>query len=137
MSGRGGYEGSPLPIFFEDATLPLPVQVEGISIIKFNTNGSVTNIPASTKTTILTQAYVAGVFENLVIASVSGTNYAKFFLTINGVDVDIRRTAPTLNLQFDFTGAPYALNLGDIIDIKVEHFGAGLEDFEATLYGYN
>jgi len=69
--------------------------------------------------------------------SVSGTNYAKFYLAINGSDVDIQRTGPNLNLQFDFTGAPLELTTGDVVDIKVEHFNAGTEDFEATIYGYD
>jgi hypothetical protein len=71
------------------------------------------------------------------IVSVSGTNYAKFFLAINGTDVDIRRTGPNLNLVFDYTGSPFALTSGDVVDIKVEHFNAGTEDFDATIYGYD
>jgi hypothetical protein len=116
---------------------PVYVVVEGISIITFRKIGSVTGIAGSTKTTIVSQTYTANTFENVVMVSVSGTNQAKFFFTINGVDVDIRRSAPGYNLQFDFTGSPYALLPGDVVDIKVEHFGGGSEDFEATIYGYD
>jgi len=122
-----------------DATVTgtVPVVVEGISVVTYNINGSVPNVPDTTKTTILTQAYVASTFENLVMISVSGTDYAKFFLTLNGSDIDIRRTGPDRNLTFDFTGAPLALSPGDIVDVKVEHFNIGsLDDYEATIYGY-
>ena len=117
---------------------PLYVIVDGISVTTFNSPGSVTNVPDTTKTTILTQAFSLGVFENLVMVSVSGEDYAKYFLTLNGVDIDIRRTGPDRNLTFDFTGAPLALVSGDIVDVKVEHFvPASLIDFEATIYGYD
>jgi len=117
---------------------PLYVIVDGISVTTFNSPGSVTNVPDTTKTTILTEAFSVGVFENLVMVSVSGEDYAKYFLTLNGVDIDIRRTGPDRNLTFDFTGAPLALVSGDIVDVKVEHFvPASLIDFEATIYGYD
>ncbi len=111
--------------------------VEGISLTEYNKVGSVSNVVDNTKTTILTQAYVAGTFENLTLVSVSGEDYAKFFVTINTIDVDIRRSGPDRNITFSYTGAPYALSPGDIVDIKVEHFNTGdLVDFDATIYGY-
>ena len=116
---------------------PIYVVVKGISVITYNTNGGVLNVPDTTKTTLLSQSYVATTFENLVMVSVSGDDYAKFFLTLNGSDIDIRRTGPDRNLTFDFTGAPLSLSPGDIVDIKVEHFNIGsLVDYEATIYGY-
>jgi hypothetical protein len=117
-------------------TDPVYVVVEGISIITFNKPGTVTAIAPSTKTTIVSQVYTATTFENVVIISVSGTNYAKYFFSVNGSDKDIRRSGPDLNLTYDFTGAPFALAPGDVVDVKVEHFNAGNEDFEATIYGY-
>lgn len=115
----------------------VPVVIEGISLTNFSTNAGVTSVADNVKTTILTQAYVAGTFENLAIISVSGDDYAKYYFTLNGTDIDIRRSGPDRNLQFDFTGAPYELVTGDIIDIKVEHFVVGeLYDFDATFYGY-
>lgn len=117
---------------------PLYVVVDGISVTTFNTSASATNVAETTKTTILSQAFLLGTFEKLVMISVSGEDYAKYFLTLNGVDIDIRRTGPDRNLTFDFTGAPIALSVGDIIDVKVEHFvPATLIDFEATIYGYD
>jgi hypothetical protein len=117
---------------------PVFVVVEGISVTNFNTNAAVTNVVDATKTTILTQAYVATTFENLVLVSVSGSYFAKYYLTLNGTDIDIRRSSPDRNLQFDFTGAPLELVPGDTVDIKVEHFDTGtLHDFEATIYGYD
>jgi hypothetical protein len=77
------------------------------------------------------------VFENLTQVSVSGEDYAKFFITLNGSDIDIRRSGPDRNVEFNYTGAPYKLSLGDVVDIKVEHFNTGsLVDFDATIYGY-
>ena len=111
--------------------------VDGISLTEYNKVGSVTNVAAATKTTIVTQAYVAGTFENLTIVAVSGEDYAKYFVTVNAVDIDIRRSGPDRNLTFMYTGAPYQLSPGDVVDVKVEHFNTGdLVDFDATIYGY-
>ena len=111
--------------------------IEGISLTEYNKVGSVSNVAEATKTTIVSQAYVAGTFENLTLVSVSGEDYAKFFVSINTADIDIRRSGPDRNVTFTYTGAPYALNPGDVVDIKVEHFNAGqLVDFDATIYGY-
>lgn len=115
---------------------PVYVVVEGISIISFNKIGAITAIAPSTKTTIVSQVYTAGTIENVPLLSASGTNYAKYFFQINAIDVDIRRAAPNLNVDFNFTGAPFALAPGDIVSVAVEHFNAGNEDFEATIYGY-
>ena len=116
---------------------PVYVVVEGISIVTYNKTGSATNVPTTTKTTILSDSFQAGTFENAVVISVSGDVYAKYYFTVNGTDIDIRRSGPDRNLQFDFTGASYALTTGDIIDIKVEHFDVGLFNFDATFYGYS
>lgn len=116
---------------------PLYVVVQGISVIAYNKAGSVAAVPDTTKTTILTQSYVAGTIENVSIISVSGEDYAKYFLTLNGTDIDIRRSGPDRNLQFDFTGSPLALSAGDVIDVKVEHYSIGsFLNFDATIYGY-
>lgn len=116
---------------------PIFVVVEGISIITFFNEtevGSVT--PSPTEATIGTQAYVAGTFENIVIVEVSGTNYAKFRLKVNGATIATKRTGPDLNKSFDFTGAPFSLTTGDVVTVTVEHFNAGNEDFESTIFGY-
>ena len=115
---------------------PLYVIVQGISIISYNKVGSLSSLAPSTKTTIVSDVYLAGTIVNVPLISVSGTNYAKYYFQINGSDIDIRRTGPNLNLDFNFTGAPFSLTPGDIVSVAVEHFNAGTEDFEATLYGY-
>ena len=115
---------------------PLFVIVQGISIITFNKPGSITGIAPSTKTTIVSQVFVADSIENVPLLSASGTNYAKYFFQINAIDIDIRRAAPSYNVEFNFTGAPFSLKGGDIVSIAVEHFNAGNEDFDATIYGY-
>lgn len=116
---------------------PLSVVVEGISIITFFKEDNVlAAAPSPTVTTIVTQAFVATTFENVVLVEVSGTNYAKFYLKVNGITLATKRTGPNLNLSFDFTGAPYSLIAGDVVTVDVEHFNAGGEDFESTLFGY-
>jgi len=110
--------------------------IEGIALSTVKTTGSADNVPATTLTTILTKTADAN-FNNISIISVSGEDYAKFFLVLNTVILDIRRTGPDRNLSFDFTGSPLALTTGDVVDIKVEHFNTGaLLDFDATIYGY-
>jgi len=115
----------------------LHVLVDGIAFSQVQASGTVTNVPDNTKTTIITKTYSVGAFENVAIVSCSGGDYAKFYLTLNGTDIDIRRSGPSRNVEFNLTGAPLALSSGDIIDVKVEHFvGLALLDFDATLYGY-
>ena len=126
-----------VPVDQASTSNPWIVDVNGISVTNFSKTGSLTALAPSTKTTIVSQVFSAGVFENVVILSVSATNYAKFFFAINGTDVDVRRTGPDLNLSFDFTGAPFSLTAGDLVDVKVEHFNAGNIDVEATIYGYD
>jgi hypothetical protein len=114
-----------------------PVTIEGISVTTFFFEDSVTGVtPSPTESTILTQAFVLTTFENLVLVEVSGTNYAKYRLKVNGAILATKRTGPNLNVNFDFTGAPYALTVGDVVTVTVEHFNAGTEDFEATVFGY-
>jgi len=111
--------------------------IDGISLTKFNSTGTVSSVPDTTVTTVHTQSFVAGTFENMVIVSCSGSTNAKFTLYKNTVLFDTMRSSPQRNVSFDFTGAPYKLVIGDTIDIKVEHFNTGvLETFEATIYGY-
>ena len=110
--------------------------IDGVSLSTSKATGTATSVPANVKTTILTQSFSA-TFNNISIISVSGQDYAKYFLTINSVDIDIRRSGPDRNLTFDYTSNPLALYSGDIVDIKVEHYVTGnLLDFEATIYGY-
>jgi hypothetical protein len=114
---------------------PIFVEVLGISIITFYNEDSITGAASPGPNTIVTQAYVAGTFENLVLVNVSGTNYAKYLLKVNGVTISTLRSGPTYNERFDFTGAPYALTVGDVVTIEEEHT-AGSLDFEATIFGY-
>jgi hypothetical protein len=110
--------------------------IEGVALISFSLNGTATSVPATTKTTILSATYSAS-FNNIALISCSGQDYAKFYLTLNTVDIDIRRSGPSSNVEYDFKSNPLGLTTGDTIDVKVEHFNTGnLLDFEATIYGY-
>ena len=115
---------------------PVFVVVEGISVTTFYKEDSLTGAAASpTVNTIVTQAFVAGTFEKLVLVTVSATNYSKYLLKVNGVIVSTKRTGPTYNLEFDFTGAPYQLTIGDVVTVEAIH-QSGLLDYEATIFGY-
>ena len=112
------------------------ITIDGVALSSYKSVGLANSVPATTLTTILTSTY-STTFTNISIVSVSGDDYAKYTLVINGTDVDVRRTGPDRNLTFDFTSNPLALSSGDVVDIKVEHFRSGqLLDFNATIYGY-
>jgi hypothetical protein len=116
---------------------PLYVVVSGISIITFFKEDNILAAAMSpTITTIVSQAFTATTFENIVLVEVSATNYAKFYLKVNGAIIATKRSGPFLNISFDFTGAPYALALGDTVTVDVEHFNVGAIDAEGTIFGY-
>ena len=111
-------------------------QINGVSTISFQTTGTAIAVPDTTKTTILTATHSA-TFTNIALVSCSGQDYAKYFLTLNAADIDIRRSGPDRNVVFDFKSNPLQLSSGDVVDIKVEHFFIGdTLDFESTIYGY-
>ena len=121
---------------FRPSQITGDVTVGGVALSSSKAVGSVANVPASTLTTILTKTADANL-TNISIVSVSGEDYAKFTLVINGSDIDVRRSGPQRNVQFDYTSNPLKTNTGDVIDIKVEHFFTGdTLDFEATIFGY-
>jgi hypothetical protein len=111
--------------------------ISGISLTKFNSTGSASMLD-SVVTTIHTQVYVTGSFENLTLVTASGSTNAVYTLFKNTVKFDTRRSLPGRNVTFDFTGAPLELSVGDVIDVKAEHFNSGVvESFDATIYGYD
>ena len=115
---------------------PVYVVVAGRAVTTFFNEDSLTSAPASpTVNTIVTQAYVAGTFENLVLVQVSATNYSKYLLKVNGVVISTKRSGPDYNIDFDFTGAPYELITGDVVTVEAIH-QAGLLDYEATIFEY-
>jgi len=119
-----------------DITDPLYVIVQGISITTFYKEGSLASAVASpTVNTIVTQAFSLGVFEKLVLVQASATNYAKYFLKVNGAVVSTKRSGPDYNIEFDFTGAPFELITGDVVTVEAEH-ATGTVDYEATIFGY-
>ena len=116
---------------------PLFVKAEGMGLTTFHKFGSVSAVPDTTKTTIVSVTFAVQVIENLSLMVASGDVYAKYYLTLNGVDFEIRRSGPDPNVLFDFRAGAYGLIVGDILDVKVQHFQTGqLLDFNATLYGY-
>lgn len=105
----------------------VPARVSAIA------GGSVTNIPDATLTTILT--YTAVTAARVTRISVSGTNYAKYQIFLNAALIETKRSGPDRSLDFDFA-SPLGLDAGNILDVKVTHYGPGvLADYESTLYG--
>jgi len=123
-----------------DAARNLYVNIAGVAVGVFVPGsvsalggGSVTNVPASTLTTILT--YTAVVASRLTRIGVSGTDYAKFQIFINTTLIETKRSGPDRSLDFAFT-SPLSLSIGDVLDVKVTHYAPGvLADFETTIYG--
>ncbi len=116
---------------------PVFVVVEGISITTFFKEDSITAAAAApTVNTIVTQAFVLGTFEKLVLIQASATNYSKFLLKVNGTIISTKRSGPGYNVEFDFTGAPYELIIGDTVTVEEIH-ASGTLDAEATIFGYS
>jgi hypothetical protein len=115
---------------------PVYVIVEGISITTFFKEDSITTAAAApTVNTIVTQAFVLGTFEKLVLVQASATNYSKYLLKVNGVIISTKRSGPDYNIDFDFTGAPFELTVGDVVTVEEIH-QSGTLDAEATIFGY-
>jgi hypothetical protein len=96
--------------------------------------GDATNVPSNTLTTVVT--LVSNGTNMVTTVGFSGEDYAKFGLYINSVLIDTYRTGPQRNGRFYFEH-PYALEVGDVIDVKVTHWFAGETlDFESTMYGF-
>lgn len=95
-------------------------------------NASVTDVPSSSLTTILTLN--ASQKHKITRISCSGCDYAKFQLFIDSTLVETRRSGPQRNADFIFH-SPLIINSSQIVDIKVTHFFLGDQlNFEATLY---
>lgn len=92
-----------------------------------------TNVPDNTLTTVVT--YTAAAPKRVSQITFGGSAYAKFQLFLNTVLIDTYRTGPERIGRFVFE-APYALSIGDVVDLKVTHYVTGAaEDFEAAIYG--
>ena len=103
------------------------------STINVLANGSVTSVPLSTLSTIVT--YTATVPTYISRLSMSGSIYAKFQIFKNMSLIETVRTGPSRNAELEFRPG-FDLSTSDILDIKVVHYQVGLlEDFEATIYG--
>ena len=90
------------------------------------------SVADSTKTTILTITATVETYVTKIV--VSGHDYAKWFLTLDTVDQNIKRNEYTG--EWDFS-SPWKLTAGQVLDIKVEHFLIGETlGFEATTWGY-
>ncbi len=94
--------------------------------------GAQTLISDNILTTVAT--FTATVTTRITSIIASGTDYAKYTVVLNTVDILTLRTGPDRN-----TGAFINLELAatDVIDIKVEHFDTSVTmNAEATILGF-
>lgn len=93
----------------------------------------ITAVPDNVLTTILTYTAIDEI--RLTRISVSGTVYAKFQIFLDTVLLETKRSGPDRSLDFNFD-VPLGMDAGQVLDIKVTHYGPGiLGDFESTVYG--
>lgn len=93
------------------------------------------SVATNTLTSIVSYTVPAGKTAILEKVSVSGDNYAKFDVVVNGTTVDSKRTwYGSFNALFDFVSSPgYLLNSADIVVIKVLHTRPFVGDFDARI----
>ena len=99
-------------------------------------HAEVTSIAASALTTIITRTSLGS--ENIILITGSGEDAAKFEFFIDTVIKGTLRTGAGigLNAVWAFT-MPLALDLGQVLDVKVTHFHTGdTLDFEAGIYAF-
>jgi len=123
--------GQPIAAYLEGQ-----MDVRGVSSVTYKGVGAASNVAEGLRTTIFT-VVADDTILNISNIVVSGEAYAKYFLVHNNTDLDIRRSGPDRNLEFDFKGSSWLLNYGDIVDVQVEHCCPGeLLNFGCTVYGY-
>jgi len=123
--------GQPIAAFIEGE-----MAVRGVSAVTYKGVGTANNVADGVRTTIFS-VVADDLLLNITNVVVSGEAYAKYFLVYNAADLDVRRSGPDRNLEFDFKGSAWELNYGDIIDVQVEHsVTSELLNFGCTVYGY-
>ena len=124
-------DGGQLHVVIDDS---VPIQTtDGIPISAVAV-GAKPGISDNILTTITTM--VANGANRIAMISCSGSAYAKFTVYINTILKETKRSGPERNVVFNYNH-PLTLSVGDVVDIKVEHFNVGLlEDFEATIFGF-
>lgn len=96
--------------------------------------GTQTLVGANTETTVVT--LTANGIRNIAHISCSGDAYAEWYLYINSIKVETRRTGPSYNVEF-YWGNPMSLITGTVIDVKVvHHYVAETATFNASIYGF-
>jgi hypothetical protein len=95
--------------------------------------GTQTGVAASTLTTLTTHSALAD--QTVSSFLMSGTNYAKYSIFINSVEMMTVRTGPDRTYNLLLT-RPLNIYNGDVLDVKVEHYQVGeTNDFEASVLG--
>lgn len=118
-----------------EVTGDVDATIDGIGIITYFNRDSKPG-SASGETTIVSDVYQAGTFQNFVLGVVSaGDGYAFYRFKKNGVILQELTTGPGYNERFDFIGAPVVLQVGDTISITGEH-NTGSRDYYASIFGY-
>lgn len=96
----------------------------------------VTSVPTSTETTLVTLAAApAGDNHFLTQINCSGQVYGKYRVFFNSTLEYVFRGGSDRNGFLPFT-FPVRVPDGEVVDVKVTHFGTGTEDFEGTITGF-
>ena len=126
-------------VYFRPSEIVGEIDVSGsvnLSRLDIILHAEVTAISASTLTTILTRTSLA--LENIVLMTVSGQASAKYEFFIDTVLKGTKRTGAGKGNDAEWNFAfPLALDITQVLDIKVTHFHTGGSlDFQASLYAF-
>lgn len=120
----------------------IPVVIVPSSLVREvkNTYNEITSTPSASETTIVTYTAPIGKTTYLLSAESSGTNIARYTISVNGVKLarDYTYFSGPFDSNFDFrTGFSefpgYELLPGDVVTIKVLHSRSGTGDFNGTI----
>ena len=115
--------------------------LNGLPVTIIGSSSTPNSILAYSETTALGSATLATVVTYTATGSdvvsrviVSGEDYAKFTIVLNTVIKATARSGPDRNVFFDLN---LGLTVGDVLDVKVEHFHTGdTLDFEGSIIGF-
>jgi len=94
---------------------------------------SVADVPADTRTTVVTINAAVDTFITKIVGS--GEDHAQWVLVVDTVDQNFKNS-DDYGREWNFTH-PWKIPAGSILDLKVEHPMTGEQlDFAGTIWGY-
>lgn len=121
---------NPLPVIFQES---------GGTPDYRSVYNEISSVPSGSPSTIATYTVPALKTAMLQRVSASGENLGRFDVTVNGSNVDTRRTyfGGDFNVDFDFTtpltSVGFSLNSGDVVTVVVIPQGVDLAVFDARI----